>query len=231
MSGQTVAADSRKSMRASPSARFWDRLADRYARKPVPDEAVYQEKLRLTRSQLRPDSEVLEIGCGSGSTALVHAPHVRHVLATDFSARMIEIARRKAVEAGVENVTFERVAIEAFDPPDDSYDAVLALNVLHLVRDLQGALDTLYRTLRPGGVFVSSTVCIGDSLAFFKVVGPIGRWLGLLPDLNVFTTREFEAGLAAAGFAIEHRWLPGKSNGLFVVPRKPAGPASAFSSP
>src|SRR5215217_1657238 len=59
--------------------RFWDNLAERYARQPIADEAAYQTKLDITRSYLHPDMAVLEFGCGTGSTALQHAPHVRHI--------------------------------------------------------------------------------------------------------------------------------------------------------
>ena len=55
------------------STRFWDRIAERYARKPVPDEAVYQEKLKVTREYFRADTDVLEIGCGTGSTAILRS--------------------------------------------------------------------------------------------------------------------------------------------------------------
>jgi len=79
-----------------PSAKFWDRIADRYSRKPVADEAAYQKKLQVTREYLRPDMEVLEFGCGTGSTAIVHAPCVKQIRAIDVSAKMIEIARHKA---------------------------------------------------------------------------------------------------------------------------------------
>ena len=53
------------------SARFWDRIAERYSKSPVADEAAYQKKLQVTREYFRPDMEVLEIGCGTGSTAIV----------------------------------------------------------------------------------------------------------------------------------------------------------------
>ena len=53
---------------------FWDRLAKRYARMPVADQAAYETKLEKTRAFLRPDSRVLEFGCGTGSTAILHAP-------------------------------------------------------------------------------------------------------------------------------------------------------------
>lgn len=55
---------------------FWDRTADKYAATPIADEASYQVKLAETRRRMRSDMNVLEFGCGTGSTALLHAPHV-----------------------------------------------------------------------------------------------------------------------------------------------------------
>ena len=51
-------------------SRFWDRIARRYARRPVADEASYRKKLEITRGLFRPGMEVLEFGCGSGATAI-----------------------------------------------------------------------------------------------------------------------------------------------------------------
>jgi cyclopropane fatty-acyl-phospholipid synthase-like methyltransferase len=59
------------------SPRFWNWMAKRYARQPVANEAAYRQKLETARSYLRPDMNVLEFGCGTGSTALLHAPHVK----------------------------------------------------------------------------------------------------------------------------------------------------------
>ena len=87
--------------------KFWNKLADKYSRQSVRDEAGYQKKLEVTREYLQPDMEVLEIGCGTGSTAIAHAPYVRHVRATDLSTRMVEIAKDKARAAGIDNVTFD----------------------------------------------------------------------------------------------------------------------------
>jgi SAM-dependent methyltransferase len=80
----------------SDEARFWDRRAEKYALRPVAGQEAYEKKLEITRSYFPRDSEVLEMGCGTGSTALVHAPYVRHILATDISPAMINIARGKA---------------------------------------------------------------------------------------------------------------------------------------
>ena len=102
-------------------ARFWDRIAERYARKPVADEKAYQEKLRITREWLAPEAEIVELGCGTGSTAIAHAPHVRRIRAVDVSDGMLEIARRKATAAGVENVVFERASVENFQAPEGAW--------------------------------------------------------------------------------------------------------------
>lgn len=206
------------------SERFWNWLAKRYAKRPVADEAVYQRKLEITQGYLRPYMQVLEIGCGTGSTALVHAPHVKHVLATDFSTKMIEIARGKAEAADIANVRFERTSIDALDVPDQSQDVVLALSFLHLVEDRDAVIAKVFRMLKPGGVFVSSTVCLGDKPSFFNRVAPIGHWLGLLPLLKVFAAADVVRSVEAAGFRIDHHWCPDKSMSVFIVGIKDLDP-------
>ena len=204
----------------NPSANFWDRIANRYSKRPVADEASYQEKLRVTRTYFRPDMEVLEFGCGTGSTAINHSPYVGHIHAIDISSKMIEIAQGKADEGNVSNVTFEQSTIEGVSAPDQSLDAVLGLSILHLLENKEGAIEKVHRMLKPGGVFVTSTTCIGDSLKFFKLIAPVGKLIGLMPLLKVFTTGELVAGLTDAGFEIDHRWQPGKGKAVFIVAKK-----------
>lgn len=207
--------------KALPDVRFWDRIAKTYAAKPVADEAAYRTKLNVTRGFLRPEMEVFEFGCGTGSTALLHAPFAKHILATDISPRMIEIARSKADAAGVANVDFEVAAIEDLATFEARFDAVLGLSILHLIADKEAAIAKVHRLLKPGGVFVTSTACLGDRMWYFKLIAPVGRALGLLPMLRVFTTGALEKSLAAQGFEIEHRWQPANAVSVFLVARKP----------
>ncbi len=207
-------------MTTDRTSRFWDRIADKYARSPVKDEDAYQTKLRVTREYFTPDTQVLEFGCGTGSTAITHAPHVAHIRAIDFSARMLEIARDRAADKGVDNVTFEQGDIVTLEAPDASYDVILALSVLHLLKDRRAAIAKVHRMLKPGGVFVSSTACLGDSMKIFKYIAPPGRALGLLPILDVMTADELVESLTDAGFAIDHYWQPGKNKAVFIVAKK-----------
>ena len=204
------------------SALFWNMIAVRYARKPVPDQAIYERKLEITRGHLRPDMRVLEFGCGSGITSISHAPFVRSIHGIDSASRMIAIASEKAKEANAANASFERSSLEAYEAPAASFDAVLGLSVLHLLRDWTGAIGKVQRLLKPGGVFVSSTPCLGNSCAALKVILPVVGRLGLLPSVSFFTPAQLLDSLAGAGLVVELDWRPGDAETLFIVARKPA---------
>ena len=90
-----------------------------------------------------------------------------------------------------------------------------------MLEDWEAAIAKVYKLLKPGGVFVSSTVCLGDTMKWFRFIGPIGKALGLMPLVRIFTRNELEQSLIAAGFEFEYVWQP---NGrvVFIVARKPA---------
>ena len=209
-------------MNVDKNSKFWDKIANRYAKSPVKDEAAYQKKLEITRKYLSSDSSILEIGCGTGSTAITHAPFVKHVHATDISGNMIEIAKTKAKRLNIQNLHFERVSIDDLAVPNESVDVVLAMSILHLVEDRRDVMEKIYAALKPGGVFISSTICLGDSMKFLKYIVPMGHRLGFLPLVKFFTKEAFLSSIVDMGFAIEHEWLPGKNKAIFVVARKPA---------
>ena len=203
------------------SAKFWDKIAERYSKKPVADEAAYQKKLKVTREYFQPDMEVLEFGCGTGSTAIAHAPYVKHIHAIDISSKMIEIAQSKADTEKVTNVTFEQSTIEELSVPDQTFDVVLALSILHLVENKEEVITKVHRMLKLGGVFVTSTACLGDTmLKHIKLIAPVAKFLGLIPMVKVFTTRELQDNLTDAGFKIDYQWQPGKGKAVFIVAKK-----------
>ena len=197
---------------------FWDKIAKRYSKQPIADEAAYQKKLRVTREYFQPDMEVLEFGCGTGSTAITHSPYVKHIQAIDISSKMIEIAQGKADAKNVENVTFRRSTIDEFSVSDQTLDAVLGLSILHLLDNKEEVIAKVYKMLKPGGIFVTSTACLGDTMKFFKVIAPIGKLFGLM--LKVFTAKELEDSLTDAGFEIDYHWQPGKGKAVFIVAKK-----------
>ncbi|MGB3493429.1 MAG: class I SAM-dependent methyltransferase [Elainellaceae cyanobacterium] len=200
---------------------FWDKVAEKYAQQPIADEAAYQKKLAVTRDYFRPDMDVLEIGCGSGSTAILHAPYVKHIRAIDFSANMIAIAQAKAKAKHIDNVTFEQATIEDLNSPDQSLDAVLGFSILHLLKNKEAAIAQVYQMLKPGGLFVTSTVCMGDTMSWFKLIAPIGQFLGIFPFVQVLTAQALADSLIQAGFELDYQWQPSKGKAVFIVAKKP----------
>ncbi len=202
---------------------FWDRMANRYEKSPVSDEAAYQKKLEVTQTYFKPDMRVLEFGCGTGSTAIVHAPFVEHIIAIDFSDKMLAFARSKAKAVNIENIDFINSEIEQFEAlhqvPEQGFDVIMGHSILHLLKNKQAAIEKVYNMLKPGGVFVSSTPCMGAG--FLKFVLPIGHALGLLPLVRFFSVNELVQDINGAGFEIVHQWQPDGGSVVFIVAQKP----------
>ena len=199
---------------------FWDRAAPKYARDPISDPAAYEATLTRMRQILQPHHRVLEIGCGTGSTALELAPGVAEYHATDLSPGMIRIARDKLGADGPDNLTFEPAP--AGDLPDGPFDAVLALNLLHLVPDLEEVIARIFRTLPPGGVFLSKTALLRDGAFYLPWLVRGMRLVGKAPTVRMLREGDLTAALTEAGFRLDETLLqPGMAPRLFVVARKP----------
>lgn len=185
-------------------ATFWDQTANKYAASPIKDQAAYEHTLVETRKHLRPGDKLLEIGCGTGGTALLMADAVAHITATDISANMIKIAADKAVEQQVGNVEF--VQATPADPKlvAKSFDAITGFNILHLLPDLEDDLAALYARLKPGGLLISKTPCLADWKwrAVGRIAIPIMQFFGKAPYVSFLKGSDIEAKFVTAGFEI-----------------------------
>jgi len=204
------------------SAKFWNRSAARYARRPIADQNAYSRKIALTQQYFHPEMDVLEFGCGTGSTALMHAPKVRSYLATDASPRMIDIARNRMEKEGANNLRFAVATLDDMHHRQKTFDAVLGLNVLHLLRDPEHAIYQVFSMLKPGGVFVSNTACLQDTRPYLKPIALLARMLCLAPYVKFLSRQQLERHLQCAGFQIQHRWVPETSKDVyFLIATKP----------
>ncbi len=202
------------------SPQFWNRIAQRYAKKPIEDVPAYEKKLSVMMTYLAPHMKVLEIGCGTGSTAIQIAPLVTHIDALDISSEMLDIATARAQSAEVQNIQFLETDIDRFDAAPQSYDVVLGMSVLHLLEARDRSLASVAQLLKPGGYFISSTPCMGDFMAYFRYIAPVGQRLGLLPTVRVFTSAELEQAILLSGFSIDYYWRPSKNKSVFIVAKR-----------
>lgn len=204
------------------SAKFWDKVARKYAKQPISDQESYQRKLAETQAHFTKDMQVLEVGCGTGSTAIQHAPYVQRIDAIDVSENMLAIARERALESSVDNVHFVRATLDEFNARDQSYDVILAMSVLHLIKERRSLIEDIARALKPGGVFISSTACLGNSyFKYMKLVEPLAGLLGLMPKFYVITEEQLAKEIEGAGFTLTSRWQHGAQDMVaFIVAKK-----------
>lgn len=135
-------------------AGYWDAQAPVFDDDPdhgLRDPGVATAWRRLLGPLVSPaPARVLDVGCGTGSLAVLLAQSGHDVTGVDFSPRMVEQARAKAAAAGVP-ATF--VVGDAAAPPseDRSFDVVLCRHVLWALPDPDDALRRWTRLLAPGG--------------------------------------------------------------------------------
>lgn len=207
-------------------AEFWNRTAGRYARQRVANPDAFERKIAVTKALITPQSVVLDIGCGTGSLALRLASAAAVVHGLDFSSEMIRIANEKALAQQIGNVRFHT------GPLDDSFnafadgelDGVCTYSLLHLLADRDAALQRIHRLLKPGGFFVSSTVCLGESRIPFTQLLSVMRWFGKAPSVvSLLSRRNIADDIRRAGFVDLSQPEVGAGRMIgFIVAMKPA---------
>jgi SAM-dependent methyltransferase len=203
----------------SPQAAFWNRVARRYAAMPMRNPEAWEETLARTRAHLSPGDHVLELGCGTGSTALRLAPEVASYIATDDAAEMIAIAAERGAGIPTLHPALARPGDDSL--PEGPFDAILAFNLLHLLPDLPAALSELHAKLKPGGLLITKTPCLGGPwLALWPLVRVL-RAMDKAPPLRFLSTAALERRIAAAGFVIEARDdLPRRPPSRLLIARR-----------
>ncbi len=205
-----------------PQADFWNRIARKYAADPIADLPGYEHSLRRTQVLLSAQHDVLEVGCGTGTSALRLVGGTRSYLATDLSPEMVAIARDKLRAQPVPPLRIEQADADAEQA--QRFDAVLAFNTLHLVPDLDRTLSRLKDLLKPGGLLISKTACVGEMNRLIPWLAlPVARWLGKAPPVLVFKADDLVAAFKRQGLhveSVERHGTQGKDIRVFVVARR-----------
>lgn len=150
----------------------------------------------------RPDAVALDMGCGGGHVAFRLAPLVSKVVACDLSAAMLDTVTAEARKRGLDNIVTKQSAAEALPCPSASFDVVATRYSAHHWGNAAAGLAQMARAVKPGGMGI-----------FMDVVSPgqplLDTWLQaieLLRDpshVRNASLTEWQAALAAAGFAVE----------------------------
>lgn len=210
------------------AAQFWDGVSVKYAKQPISNIDAYTATLERTQSYLKADDRVLEVGCGTGTTALRLSDAVRDYVGSDISPGMIRIASEKAFAHGARNVDFKTASIGDLTAKDGPFDVVLAFNLLHLLPNLDEDTARIAALLRPGGLFISKTFCGLGAKAPLKFILlrlalPVMQFFGKAPFVQFQKEQELVGRIAAHGFDIvETQHFTDDVSAPYVVARKRA---------
>lgn len=205
--------------------KFWDKIAKKYAKTPIKNIRAYNETMEHTKTHLSEGDNVLEVGCGTGSTALLLADSVKQITAIDISPNMIEIGRNKAKDQQVENVTFIQSTLLDDSLEKKSFDVILAFNFLHLLEDMPEAIRRINELLKAEGLFISKTVCAAEQsklkLLLLRALIYIMEKLGFAPYVNFLKIHELEEFITNESFQIiETGVYPPSPPSRFIVAKK-----------
>jgi len=188
-------------------------------------------KTRMVAENVRPGSKVLEIGCGTGTMAILSALRGAEVLGFDVSGPMLQVARRKIEAAGMaDRIQLEEMGVSGMDKlADERFDLVMSTLVFsELSHDEKAyALRNAYRVLRPGGRLAIADEARPRSLAKRLAHGVVRIPLLIATFALTQTTTSAVDGLSDlvtdAGFRIESEQRSSLESFLYLVARKDEG--------
>ena len=161
--------------------KIWDLYAPIYEIAMRSDRKIYQFMYDRIPAVIK-GKEVLEIATGPGLLAKHVAPAAERMVATDYSDGMIAEAKKGECP---DNLTFEVADAVSLPYEDDSFDAVLISNALHVMPEPEKALKEIDRVLRPGGILIAPN---------------------FVEHKAGFGSRLWSGILKLAGIKFEHQW-------------------------
>lgn len=202
------------------SERFWDKTASQYDQIEKKDEQTYNHIIKRTKTHLQISNVVLDYGCGTGLISNEIAEDVKEIHAIDISSNMIAIADKKAKERTIANINYAHATIFDERYKKGSFDVILAFHVLHLLEDEHIVLQRMNDLLKPGGLLISATPCVGEKILLRSMLYFAGR-VGFMPNIKSFKIRHLVDTIAEGNFSIvETDCLRKSSQEYFIIARK-----------
>lgn len=174
---------------------FWDRIAGLYDIAQSLNGKVRREMVRLAADLIPEGATVLDTASGTGDLALAVAEKAAEVICTDMSVPMLDKAKIKAEKRGLTNIRFEARNIFDLVDEDETYDVVMAGNVLHLLDDPESAVRELARVTKKGGMMILPTFMLGNRRS--RLV-EIYKLFGFDPSTN-YTAPRYRSMLESCG--------------------------------
>jgi len=186
------------------SERFWNKLSKNYDRK-AKDKAYYLI-IDKSKKYLKEHHTIMDFGCATGLYAIAFANHVKQIHAFDTSPKMIQVAKRESKYKGIENITFSQTTLFDGKYEQNSFNTVLAFNILLYFKNTEKVLGRIGELLETDGLIITSTACLKEKRSFAAVISRgiiyMLKTLKILPYLKILSMVELEQKIESCGFKI-----------------------------
>ena len=204
------------------SEKFWDRAAKGFTDQEQHTQLSENKDFKTTLKYLHTDDTVLDYGCATGIISNAIADKVKEIQAIDISSKMIEIARSKARECNISNINYAPATIYDERFQKESFDVILAFRVLHMLENPRAVVRRINELLKPCGVFISVTTCMGSLKILLGIPLFLLRKTGIMPlHIYYFKPADLQRILTGQGFEIlEYERMDDAITNYCIVARK-----------
>lgn len=197
--------------------KFWDFLSKKYDRLIEKNaKKTYDETIQLIKNELEQNNSILEIGTGTGLIALAIASSVKSIIAIDTSKGMLELAKQKQSKEKIGNISFEEGNANNLSFRDNSMDAIICMNIMHLLPKPEDVITQIKRVVKHNGKIILPTYCHGENRKskFFSYLSSLSGFK--VP--NRWSIKNFHVFLENQGLKIQNeKTFPGKFPLSYVV--------------
>lgn len=195
-----------KKERIQKEKKIWNEISYRYDKQNQHLEEAFAKSIENSKNLINEDDKVLEIGCGTGIVALGVAEKTENIKALDLSKEMIKVAKEKAESEGKDHIEFLVGDGYNTDYEDESFDAVLMFNLLHIIKEPATQIREAKRVLKKGGKLITATDCYSEPVRFGVkwrlILQNILHKFNFLPYINNFKIEELKELFTQEGFKI-----------------------------
>jgi 2-polyprenyl-3-methyl-5-hydroxy-6-metoxy-1,4-benzoquinol methylase len=203
------------------SEKFWDKQSNNYDKQEKRYEQTYIQAVEITKKHLNISDIVLDYACGTGIITNEIAGSAKEIHAIDISSKMIDVAETKANERNIKNIHYAKATIFDKRFGKESFDVILAFSILHLLKDRQNVVQRINELLKPGGLLISVTACLGERKTPLSIILFLLSKIRIVPYVKLYKISELEDLVTNANFQIvETELLHFAAPSYFIVAKK-----------